>query len=187
MELYVKTREEWRKWLEKNHSAVQGIWLVYYKKISGKPRIPYNDAVEEALCFGWIDGKIRRINEEYYVQWFTPRRQGSRWSKLNIGRAQKMIKEGLMKPSGLAAFESIKRNPQLISDIKPEQDIVIPVDLMEALRKNEAASINFKNFPPSSRKLYLLWLDAAKRPETRSTRIAKIVERSEKNIKAGMM
>ena len=81
MELYVKTREEWRKWLEENHSSVQGIWLIYYKKPSGKPRIPYNEAVEEALCFGWIDGKIKRVNEDYYVQWFTPRRPAIKYKQ----------------------------------------------------------------------------------------------------------
>ena len=98
MELYVKTRAEWRKWLEENHSSVQGIWLIYYKKISGRPRIPYSDAVEEALCFGWIDGKIKRVNDDYYIQWFTPRRPGSRWSKLNMGKVEKLIREDRMKP-----------------------------------------------------------------------------------------
>ena len=93
MELYLKTREEWRKWLEENHSKAEEIWLIYYKKPSGKSRIPYTDAVEEALCFGWIDGKIKRINDDYYIQRFTPRRPGSKWSKLNMERVQKLIKK----------------------------------------------------------------------------------------------
>jgi uncharacterized protein YdeI (YjbR/CyaY-like superfamily) len=187
MELYVKTRDEWRNWLEANHSSEQGIWLVYYKKPSGKPRIPYNDAVEEALCFGWIDGKIKRINDDYYIQWFTPRRPGSRWSKLNMTRAQKMIKEGLMKPSGLAAYNKAIKKPGLIYEIKKEESIPVPDDLMTALRNNEMAYNNFMNFPPSSRRLYVFWLNDAKREETRKGRITKIVERSEKNIKAGMI
>jgi uncharacterized protein YdeI (YjbR/CyaY-like superfamily) len=187
MELYVKTRGEWRKWLEENHSSVQGIWLIYYKKPSGKPRIPYDDAVEEALCFGWIDGKIKRVNDDYYIQWFTPRRPASRWSKLNIIRAQKMIKEGRMRPSGLSAYEETIKNPDLILDLNRDVMISVPDDLMVAFRNNERAFSNFNNFPPSSRRLYVLWLNSAKREETRKGRIAKIVDRSDKNIRAGMM
>lgn len=187
MELYVKNRVEWRKWLEVNHSMVQGIWLIYYKKPSGKPRIPYYEAVEEALCFGWIDSKIKRVNDDYYMQWFTPRRPGSRWSKLNMTRVRKLINEGLMKSAGLAAFEETNRKPELIYDIKSVNNLPVPDDLMEALKNNIAAYNNFTNFTPASRKLYLLWLTSAKRAETRQSRIKMIVERSEKDIRAGMM
>jgi uncharacterized protein YdeI (YjbR/CyaY-like superfamily) len=187
MELYVKNRVEWRKWLEDNHSMVQGIWLIYYKKSSGKPRIPYNEAVEEALCFGWIDGKIKRVNDDYYMQWFTPRRPGSRWSNLNMNRAQKLINEGRMRPAGLVAYKETIKKPELIYDIKSETRLPVPDDLIEALKNNIAAYNNFINFPPSSRKLYVLWLTSAKRPETRQSRITIIVERAEKNIRAGMM
>lgn len=187
MELYVKNRVEWREWLEVNHSMTKGIWLIYYKKPSGKPRIPYNEAVEEALCYGWIDGKIKRVNDDYYIQWFTPRRPGSRWSKLNMNRAQKLINEGRMRPAGLEAFEETNRKPELIYDIKSVNNLPVPDDLMEALKNNIVAYNNFINFPPSSHKLYVLWLTSAKRAETRQARIAIIVERSEKNIRAGMM
>jgi uncharacterized protein YdeI (YjbR/CyaY-like superfamily) len=187
MELYVRNRDEWRSWLDENHSIVHGIWLIYYKKPSGKPRIPYNDAVEEALCFGWIDSKIKRVNEEYYIQWFTPRRAGSRWSELNISRVQKLIKEGRMKPQGMSAFKEANEKPHLIYDIKTQLTEVVPDDLMDALRINPAAYNNFMNFPPSNRKMYILWLNNAKRRETRKGRIQKIVERSELNIRAGIM
>jgi uncharacterized protein YdeI (YjbR/CyaY-like superfamily) len=187
MELYFKNRGEWRKWLEENHSMVQGIWLIYYKKPSGKPRIPYNEAVEEALCFGWIDGKIKKVNDDYYIQWFTPRRPGSRWSKLNMSRVRKLITEGRMRPAGLAAYKETTRKPELIYDIKSETNLPVPDDLIEALKNNIIAYNNFINFPPSSRKLYVLWLISAKRAETRHSRITIIVERSEKNIRAGMM
>jgi uncharacterized protein YdeI (YjbR/CyaY-like superfamily) len=187
MELYFKTRGEWRKWLDENHSKVNGVWLVYYKKNSGKPRIPYNDAVEEALCFGWIDGKIRRVNDDYFIQWFTPRRPGSRWSKLNMERAGKLIAEGKMRPEGLKVFEETVKKPGLIYEIRTESNISLPDDLLIALKGNSEAYANFNNFPPSSRRLYLLWLNNAKREETRAGRIVKIVDRSEKNIKAGMM
>jgi uncharacterized protein YdeI (YjbR/CyaY-like superfamily) len=187
MELYIKTREEWHNWLDKNHSVVPGVWLVYYKKISGKPRIAYNDAVEEALCFGWIDGKIKRVNEEYYIQWFTPRRKGSRWSALNVQRAQKLIGEGRMRQPGLLVYEESIKKPGLIYDVKLDINMSVPDDLLTALKKNIEAYNNFINFPPGSRRLYVFWLNDAKRAETRNARISKIVERSAKNMRAGMM
>ena len=103
--LYVATREEWRAWLEANHDTKPEIWLIYYKAGSGKPRIPYRDAVEEALCFGWIDGIVRGIDEKKYVQRFTPRKKGSNWSDLNISIAENMIALGKMTPAGLAAYK----------------------------------------------------------------------------------
>lgn len=187
MELYLKTREEWRKWLEENHSVISGIWLVYYKKISGKPRIAYNDAVEEALCFGWIDGKIKRVNEDYYIQWFTPRRKGSRWSELNLKRVQKLISEGRMKQPGLSVYLEALKRPELLPKVKSDNNIPVPDDLISALKTNDEAYNNFINFPSGSRKHYVLWLNEAKRIETRNARISKIVDRSAKNIRAGMM
>lgn len=187
MELYVKNRDEWRKWLEKNYDTTGEVWLVYYKKHSGKPRIPYSDAVEEALCFGWIDGKIKRINDEYYIQRFTPRRAGSRWSKYNIQRVQKMIKLGQMKKSGLDAYSKVLDNPELAYENKNDGIPNIPEDLMNALAGNKSAIDNFMNFPVSSRRLYTEWLASAKRAETRLRRIEKIVELSVKNVRPGMM
>ena len=187
MELYVKTRIEWRKWLEKNYDTIGEVWLIYYKKPSGKPRIPYPDAVEEALCFGWIDGKIKRINDEYYIQRFTPRRAGSRWSKYNIQRVQKMIELGQMKQSGLDAYRKVLDNPELAYDNKNDGIPKIPEDLMNALAGNKSAIDNFLNFPVSSRRLYSEWLATAKRADTRLRRIKKIVELSRKNIRPGMI
>ena len=186
MELYITDRMGWRKWLEKNHLKCEEVWLRYYKKHSGKPRIPYNDAVEEALCFGWIDGKIKRINEEYYIQRFTPRRSGSRWSKYNIDRVNKLIKSGQMQPAGLKAYKQAMEKPELIYDDRRDGNPSEPEDLMTALKKNEKALKNFKNFTQSSRRMYIGWLNSAKKPETRIRRINKIVELSEKNIKPGM-
>jgi uncharacterized protein YdeI (YjbR/CyaY-like superfamily) len=186
MELYFKTRLEWRSWLEKNHSTSEGIWIVYYKKPSGKPRIPYNEAVEEALCFGWIDGKIKSINKDYFIQRFTPRRSGSRWSKYNIDRIRKLITEGRMKTAGLKAFKEAVESPDLIYENRSDGDPVIPNDLMDAFRKNNKAYENFKSFPPSSRRMFIEWLNSAKKSETRPRRIEKIVGLSEKNIKSGI-
>jgi len=186
MELYITDRMEWRKWLEENHSTCEEVWLRYYKKPSGKPRIPYNDAVEEALCFGWIDGKIKRINEDYYIQRFTPRRPGSRWSKYNIDRVNKLIKSGQMLPAGLKAYKQAKEKPELIYDDRRDGIPVEPDDLIKAMKKNKIASKNFANFTQSSRRMYIEWLNSAKRSETRVKRIKKIIELSEKNIKPGM-
>jgi uncharacterized protein YdeI (YjbR/CyaY-like superfamily) len=186
MDLYFTDRKEWRKWLEENHTTFEEVWLRYYKKPSGKPRIPYNDAVEEALCFGWIDGKIKRINEEYYIQRFTPRRNGSRWSKYNINRVEKLKKEGLMKPDGLKAYKEALDKPELVYDDRRDGNPSEPDDLMRELKKNRNAHRNFVNFTPSSRRMYIDWLNSAKKPETRLKRINKIIELSEKNIKPGM-
>jgi uncharacterized protein YdeI (YjbR/CyaY-like superfamily) len=186
MELYLTERKEWHKWLEKNHSTCEEVWLRYYKKPSGKPRIPYADAVEEALCFGWIDGKIKRINEEYYIQRFTPRRPGSRWSKYNIDRIEKLKKAGLMTTAGLRAFKEALEKPELVYDDRRDGNPSEPDDLMTALKKNKTALKNFANFTRSSRRMYIDWLNSAKRPETRLKRINKVIELSKKNIKPGM-
>lgn len=187
MELYFKDRREWRKWLEKNHSISDGIWLIFYKKSTGKPVVAYNDAVEEALCFGWIDSKLKKVNEQYYIQSFTPRRKGSLWSKYNIERVKKLIGEGLMTPKGMAEYQKALDNPKLVYDNRNDPDPEIPVDLIKALEVNPDAHANFLRFSPSNRRIYLWWLDSAKREETRKARIAKIVSNSEKNIKPGMM
>ncbi len=107
--LYVKSRDEWRSWLEKNGRSCREICLIYYKKNSGKPRIAYDDAVEEALCFGWIDGKTIRIDEERYGQRFTPRNPKSHWSPINIRRAKRLIKEGKMTEAGLGVFDPSRK------------------------------------------------------------------------------
>jgi uncharacterized protein YdeI (YjbR/CyaY-like superfamily) len=187
MELYLTSRKEWRMWLEENHDTAEEVWLRYYKKPSGKPRIPYDAAVEEALCFGWIDGKIKRIDEDYYIQRFTPRRPGSRWSKYNVDRIRKLIREGLMDKAGLKAFQEALDKPELIYDDRRDGNPVMPDDLNDKLSKNKTALENFMNFPQSSRRIYIEWLNSSKKPETRLRRIEKIIGFAEKNHKPGMM
>jgi uncharacterized protein YdeI (YjbR/CyaY-like superfamily) len=187
MELYVTTRKEWRKWLEKNHLKAHEVWLIYYKKPSGKPRIPYAEAVEEALCFGWIDGKIKRINEDYYIQRFTPRRPGSRWSKYNIDRVKRLIGEGRMTQAGLKVYEPVLKKPELIYDNRADGDPAVSEDLMSELRKNKTALNNFLNFTQSTRRIYIGWLNSSKKPETRIRRIEKLISLAEKNIKPGIL
>jgi uncharacterized protein YdeI (YjbR/CyaY-like superfamily) len=187
MEFYFKTRDEWRKWLEENSSSVEELWMIIFKKHTGKSCISYTEAVEEALCFGWIDGKIKRINDDYYIQRYTARRPGSRWSKYNIERVRKLINQGRMTPSGLAAYNEIFQKPHLVYDNKSSGDPEIPDELLLALKNNKTAFANFIQFPPSSRRIYIDWLNSAKKAETRPGRIKKIVEASRQNRKPGMM
>jgi uncharacterized protein YdeI (YjbR/CyaY-like superfamily) len=185
MELHFTQRKEWRDWLKNNHATCREAWLVFYKKPSGKPRIPYNDAVEEALCFGWIDGKLKRIDDYYYIQRFTPRRTDSIWSEINVSRAKKMISEGLMMKAGIDAFQVYLNNPSLLT-VRNMEVPEIPEELLQRLKKNKKAFDNFQNFPVSTRRLYLQWLNNAKRKETYLKRLSKILELSSKNIKTSM-
>jgi uncharacterized protein YdeI (YjbR/CyaY-like superfamily) len=184
--LYVINRDEWRAWLKENHKSKKEIWLVYYKKHTGKQRIPYDDAVEEAICFGWIDSTIRKLDEEKYAQKYTPRRSGSVWSLLNIKRAHKMIKEERMTQAGLALFKEAGKKKSSKARI-PGKKLSVPADLKKALSKNKKAMNNFDNFAPSYKKMYILWIDDAKKQETRRKRIKRVVEWAVKNQKPGMM
>lgn len=186
--LYVTDRDKWRIWLKKNHKARKEIWLIYYKKHSGKPRIPYDDAVEEALCFGWIDSTVKRIDDEKYAQKFTPRRNKSNWSELNIKRAREMIAQGKMARAGLAKFDEAKKTIKKENKVKPaKKRLAIPPDLKKALSTNKKARENFTNFAPSYRRLYIGWITDAKKQETREKRIRQTVERSAQNKKPGML
>jgi uncharacterized protein YdeI (YjbR/CyaY-like superfamily) len=182
MTLYVTTREEWRTWLVKNHRTAKEVWLVYYKRHTGKPRIAYDDAVEEALCFGWIDSIVKRIDDEKYVQKFTPRRSGSKWSKANIERARKMIRQHRMTRAGLVLFrESAK------TVITAKKRFATPPDFRKALAQDATAFKNYENFAPGYRKTYIRWIEAAKRRETREKRIGRVVQWARQNKKPGML
>lgn len=185
----IPDRAEWRNWLEKNHRRESVIWLIYYKKHTGKASVPYNDAVEEALCFGWIDSLIRRIDDERYMQKFTPRKPRSKWSASNVRRVEKMIREGKMKEKGMELYEFARVNGLLPgkddgSDLRPGQDI--PDDFARALRQNPEAEKYFKELAPSYRRNYLAWITAARRDETRRKRIAEAVSLLESGEKLGM-
>ena len=186
--LYVTDRDKWRMWLKKNHKAKKEIWLIYYKKHTGKPRIPYDDAVEEALCFGWIDSTVKRIDDERYAQKFTPRNVNSSWSELNIKRAREMIAQGKMARTGLAKFDEAKKNIKKEKKVKPaKKRLAIPPDLKKALSTNKKARENFNNFAPSYKKLYIGWITDAKKIETREKRVKHTVKWAAENKKPGMM
>ncbi len=177
-----KTREEWHQWLEDNHSNSPGIWLIYYKKGSGKPTVSYEEAVEEALSFGWIDSKVNAIDEERYMQIFTPRKTGSIWSKLNKQRIKNLMENGLMMPAGLEKVEVAKKDGSwyFLDDI---EKMIIPPDLKEALDSNVIAKNNFEAFGDSSKKQILYWIKTAKREITRKNRIEKVVILAAENKK----
>jgi uncharacterized protein YdeI (YjbR/CyaY-like superfamily) len=180
------TRSAWRSWLDVHHAEVKEIWLIYHKKHTGKKSISYEDAVQEALCFGWIDSTVKRIDDERYMQKFTPRKIRSNWSTINKNRVARLIKEGRMNQAGLEIIEKAKKDGSWdkLSDV--ETNLAIPDDLAHAFKKNPIAEVNFQKFAPSYRKQYLWWLSSAKRAETRKKRIKEIVQRSRQNIKPGI-
>ncbi len=185
--LYITDRKKWRAWLRKNRNTKKEIWLIYYKKHTGQARIAYNDAVEEALCYGWIDSTVKRIDNDKYAQKYTPRREKSSWSDLNIKRAKKLIKKGKMTKFGLAYFNNRKIIQNRSSQSKSEKAIILPQSLRKALLSNKKALENFNNFAPGYRRLYIGWINSAKRKETIEKRIRQVVKRSKENIKPGML
>lgn len=184
--LCVLSRMEWRSWLQRNHDKADLVWLVYYKKHTGKPSINYADSVEEALCFGWIDSIKRSIDEEKYAYKFTPRRSKSKWSPLNIKRAKKLIDEGKMTQAGLELFNQREDYPDEFIKAKASKDLSLPAEMEAALRSNEEAWKNFTNLAPGYRKQYIGWLITAKKPETRERRLKEAIRLLSQNKKLGM-
>jgi uncharacterized protein YdeI (YjbR/CyaY-like superfamily) len=177
-----RNRKAWRNWLEKNHAKSHGVWLIYYKKSAGKKRLDYADAVEEALCFGWIDSTSRPIDDETYMQRFTPRKPKSGWSGLNKKRIEKMMAAGLMSKAGLEKIDIAKKDGSWRS-LDHIDMIQLPEDFEKALAKNKKAKTNFDNFPPFTKKQFLYRINSAKRPETRKERIKLCVKMAAGNKK----
>jgi len=185
--LYVTDRDDWRVWLEKNHETEKEVWLIYYKKHTGRPRIPYDDAVEEALCFGWIDSVVQKIDDEKYAQKFTPRKNNSRWSESNRRRLRSLVQAGKMTRAGLAKIgDGVLEAKARSKPGSKTKELVIPEDFEEALRAHEQARENFNQLAPSYRRRYLGWITAAKKEETRHRRIREAIELLARNEKLGM-
>jgi len=178
------SREEWRAWLEKHHAMETEVWLVYYKKHTGKPSVSYIESVKEALCFGWIDGIKKRIDDERYMHRFTPRRPGSKWSPTNIRLAKELIETGLMTDAGMETFRQGKTYDQKF--LKEKQQALLAPEYEQALKANEKAWANFNELAPSYRKNYIGWLQGAKKPETREKRLQELIKILEENKKPGM-
>lgn len=181
--LYFKNATEWRNWLHENHATSKGVELVFYKVSSDSESMRWEEAVQVAICYGWIDSTVRRIDEEKRKQAFSPRKDKSVWSKLNKTYIERLISENLMHQSGLDKIEIAKQNGTWES-LDAVENHEIPADLELAFAKNKTAFANYNNFSPSYRKSYLYWLNQAKREETRKTRIEEIVRLCELNSKS---
>ena len=183
----VEDRAAWREWLEENHNRENEIWLVFFKKGTGKESIHYDESVEEALCYGWIDSIIKKLDDSKYVRKFTPRKEKSKWSVLNINRAQRMIKEGLMTNYGLRLVEAAKKSGSWDNPTqKPVMDFTIHPEFEAALEANTKALETFNSLAPTYQKQFLGWIEVAKREATRVKRIQESITLLEQGKKLGL-
>ena len=182
-ELYFKTDIEWRAWLEINHSISNGVHLIFYKVASSKPSMRWEEAVKVALCFGWIDSTVRKIDDERRRQYFCPRNERSVWSKLNKTHIELLLTNNQIHESGFKKIEIAKQNGSWTA-LDAVENGTIPEDLQKAFSLHTEAYKNYQNFAPSYRKSYLYWLNQAKREETRNNRILQIIELCNKNKKS---
>ena len=185
---YFKSRYEFRKWLEKNHAKKSELWLLFYKVKTGKKCVRYAEAVEEAICFGWIDGILKRIDDEKHAQRFTPRNPKSIWSKVNKERAKRMISEGKMTDAGLIKINEAKKSGWWKNAYTTtRRDYEMSADMKKVLMSDRTAWKNFQNFSKSSQNLYIFWVNYAKRDETKKKRIQLVLERSKRKEPPGIM
>ena len=182
-EVYAQTRKDWRLWLEANHLKISQIWLVLHKKSSPMPSVNYEESVEEALCFGWIDSKPQKRDENCYLLFFSRRKPKSVWSASNKKRIKKLSEAGLMKPAGIAAVETAKANGSWTS-IDNVEAMIMPEELEYVLNTNSTARLFFDAFPASAKKGIYQWIASAKTDTTRTKRVLETVGLAEKNIRA---
>ncbi|MCG8306152.1 MAG: YdeI/OmpD-associated family protein [Cytophagales bacterium] len=177
-----KNQADWRKWLEKNHQSKQSVWLIYFKSSTKVPSVSWSEAVDEALCFGWIDSTKKTIDKERYMQYFSRRKPDSTWSKVNREKVAKLIQNNLMTKAGFDSIETAKQNGTwlIMDDV---EKLIIPEDLKIALNKNESSMQFFQSQPKSIKKAMLHWVVIAKRIETRKKRIAEIARLAAKGIR----
>ena len=180
--LRIRDATEWRSWLSKNHLRQQGVWLLFRRKSAAVKSITYQQAIDEALAYGWIDSVIKRIDSETYARKFTPRRPWSIWSKANIERVERLKAAGRMVKPGLEAFAKRTGEISLLEKFNAE-GVKTPKDLEDALKGNRTAWTNYERFAPSYRKRYLIWISGAKRPETRQKRVSEAVHLISRNVK----
>ena len=175
--------EEWEAWLEREHAASDGVWLRFAKKGSGVASVVYAEALDVALCFGWIDSQVLSLDERFYLQKFTPRRARSKWSRVNRDKVAALMKQGRMKPAGLAQVEAAKKDGRWEAAYASPADVEVPEDLQRALDASPKAAEFFATLNKSNRYAIVYQLEDAKKPETRERRLAKFIgmlERGEK-------
>jgi uncharacterized protein YdeI (YjbR/CyaY-like superfamily) len=181
--VHADDRATWRAWLEANHATAHGVWLVTWRPRSGRVSLDYEAAIEEALCFGWVDGTGGHLDDERGKLHFAPRKPRSVWAASNKVRVERLIGEGRMAPAGLAAVERAKANGWW-EILDAAERLEVPDDLAAAFEIRPPAAVNFAAFPPSARKMLLGWVAVAQRPETRSARIGNIAEAAARNERA---
>jgi uncharacterized protein YdeI (YjbR/CyaY-like superfamily) len=172
-EVLVETRAQWRRWLRTHHATSQGIWLVRWKQSTGRPAPNYDDVVEEALCFGWVDSRPRSMDHDRSALLLTPRRRGSRWSATNKERVERLTRAGLMRPAGLALVEAAKADGTW-SALDDVETLVEPDDLVAALTSVRGATAEWAAFPRSTRRAILEWLSTSRTEATRQARLRRI-------------
>jgi len=179
-------REQWRIWLEENHSTETEVWLVFLKKHTRKPNLSYNDSVEEALCFGWIDGVKRSIDKDRYMHRFSPRKLNSRWSRSNKERVQHLFEKGQITAAGKRAIEQAKKNGNWAEPESARGHLSMPTELNDQLNLCPKAATFFASLAPSYQQQYIAWIGTAKRPETRQRRLVEAIALLERGEKLGM-
>lgn len=176
------SKEDWRNWLKRNHLIEDSIWLILYKKNAANSNLNWSEAVDEALCFGWIDSTKKTIDGEKYMQYFCKRKSKSNWSKVNKEKVKVLIEQGLMEEEGYKSIEIAKENGSWTTLDKVEA-LVVPTDLKEALTNFEGSMDYFDSLSKSAKKILLYWVISAKRPETRKKRVLEIAENASQKLK----
>lgn len=177
------TRAAWRAWLHTHHQRPEGVWFISYKQATGKPRVTYAEAVEEALCFGWIDSKPQKLDAERSMLWFAPRKSGTGWSRPNKERVERLLASGLMQPAGQARVEAAQRDGSWAL-LDAVEALEVPPDLAAAFATYPNAAEHFAAFPRSVKRGILEWITLARRPETRARRIAETARLAQENVRA---
>jgi uncharacterized protein YdeI (YjbR/CyaY-like superfamily) len=181
--VHPETVEQWHDWLEEHHATSRGVWLVSWKKQTGRPVVPYEDAILEALAYGWIDSQAGQVDDERSALRFSPRRPTSPWARTNKARVERLLAEGRMRPAGQAAVDTAKANGSwtILDDV---EDLVVPDDLAAELDRVPGARASWEAFPPSARRQLLWWIVQAKRAETRRARITETAEKAGRGERA---
>ena len=185
-QLYCENCEQWHNWLKDNHYKENEIWLLFYKKQSGKSSIDYDNALDEALCFGWIDSIIKKIDDIKYVRKFTRRKESSKWSEENKKRVSRLIESNRMTEAGYAIINAAKANGSWDKPDRPPIINQVPIELQKALKKNNQARRYFKQLAPSYKRQYIMWISMAKKQGTKEERIKESIKLLEKGQKLGL-
>jgi uncharacterized protein YdeI (YjbR/CyaY-like superfamily) len=181
--LHPESREQWRAWLADHHDTERGAWLVSWKQATGRPSLPYEAVIEEALCFGWVDSTAKTLDSERSMMLMTPRKPTSPWARTNKERVDRLLAAGLMQPAGIAAVETARANGSW-TVLDSVEALELPDDLAAALDAEPGARETYEGFSPSNRKMILWWVKSAKRPETRQRRIAETARLAAQGIPA---